>query len=155
MAAPYDDSRIEAFGLLLEAHAAVVGAVERDLRGDGGMPLTWFEVLIRLARSPDRRLRLAELAERSALSASGLTRVLDHLVEAGHICRQACPEDRRGLFAVLTPRGARTLARALPGHLDSLERWMAEPVGSGGLEALVPLLHALLDGVRAGKTSHT
>ncbi len=40
-------------------------------------------MLIRLARSPDQRLRMTELAGQSTLSNSGLTRVVDRLLAAG------------------------------------------------------------------------
>src|SRR5215218_3087288 len=114
--------------MLLEAHAAVVAAVNRDLEEQSGMPVGWFEVLIRLARTPGQRLRMSELAGQVSLSTSGLTRLVDRVEAAGYIRREACPSDRRGAFAVLTPAGEDALLRSLPAHLDSLERHVAAPL---------------------------
>src|SRR5690606_31831775 len=84
--------------------------------------LVEFEVMIRLGRSPEHRLRMTELAGQVALTTSGITRVVDRLEREGLVRRQACPEDRRGLWAVLTPEGLERLSAALPGHLALLEQ---------------------------------
>jgi DNA-binding MarR family transcriptional regulator len=140
-----NDPRITAFGMLLEGHAAVVAAVSRDLEEQAGMPVTWFEVLIRLARSPGQRLRMSELAGQVALSSSGLTRLADRVEAAGFLQREACPSDRRGSFAVLTDAGRAALDRALPAHLASVERHLAAPLGPDGMATLESLLRRLRD----------
>lgn len=145
-----DDERITAFGMLLEAHAAVTTAVNRELEAVAGMPITWFEVLIRLSRSPEQRLRMSDLAAQVGLSHSGLTRLADRLIEAGLVRREACPEDRRGSFAVLTPAGAAALDAALVPHLASIDRHLAEPLGPDGLAALTDALRTVRDAAWAG-----
>lgn len=145
MADACNDPRITAFGMLLEAHAAVVAVVNRDLERDSGMPVGWFEVLIRLARTPGRQLRMSELAAQVSLSTSGLTRLVDRVEAAGYIRREACPSDRRGAFAVLTPAGQAALERTLPGHLESLEQHVAGPLGPEGTAQLESLLRTLRD----------
>lgn len=145
MADACDDPRITSFGMLLEAHAAVVSAVNRDLEQQSGIPVGWFEVLIRLSRSPGRQLRMSELAAQVSLSTSGLTRLVDRVEAAGYIRREACPSDRRGAFAVLTPAGREALERTLPAHLESLERHVAGPLGPDGLAQLESLLRTLRD----------
>src|SRR5918995_7269669 len=89
-----DDPRITAFGLLLEAFSAVRGAVTTDLAPPSSLPEPEFEVLIRLSRSPDQRLRLTELAHQVRLSTSGLSRLVDRVEAAGLVRREACPSDR-------------------------------------------------------------
>lgn len=141
---PWDDPRITAFGMLLEAHAAVITQVNRDLEASAGVPVTWFEVLVRLARSPDRALRMAELARQVGLSTSGLTRLADRIEDAGYVRREACPSDRRGANAVLTTEGQKLLRRCLPPHLASVEQHLAGPLGTD-LDDLVELLRRLRD----------
>lgn len=142
MTDPWDDPRITAFGMLLEAHAAVITQVNRDLEASAGIPVSWFEVLLRLARSPEHALRMAELARQVGLSTSGLTRLVDRIEEAGYVRREACPSDRRGANAVLTSEGEALLRTAVPHHLDSLEQRVAGPVGKdlGTLEAILRTL---------------
>src|SRR5438105_5022694 len=88
---------------LLQAHSVVVEAVEREMQRDVGLPLAWFDVLIQLANAPDGRLRMQDLARSVLLSKSGLTRLVDRLVDAGLVGRAACEGDRRVTYAVLTP----------------------------------------------------
>ncbi len=145
-----DDGRITAFGMLLEAHGALVAVVGRELEAATDLTIGWFEVLIRLARSPGQRLRMSELASQAALSTSGLTRLVDRMEEARLIRREACPSDRRGAFAVLTDTGSAALEAALPAHLDSLERHVVAPLGAERLSELAAMLETLRDRARGG-----
>lgn len=108
-------------GLFVEAHAGLTQALERRLESESGLSVQWFEVLIRLARTPGHRLRMSDLAAQTTLSASGLTRAVDRLEAAGLVERQACPSDRRSTYAVLTDEGETRILAALPLHLDQLE----------------------------------
>jgi DNA-binding MarR family transcriptional regulator len=144
MTEPWDDPRITTFGMLLEAHAAVITQVSRDLEASAGIPVSWFEVLLRLARSPEHALRMAELARQVGLSTSGLTRLVDRIEDAGYVRREACPSDRRGANAVLTDEGQDHLRKAVPHHLESLESHLAGPVGKQ-LGTLEDLLRTLRD----------
>lgn len=143
-----DDPRITAFGMLLESHAALAGTVGRDLEEVSDLPLSSFGILLRLARTPGRRLRMTELAGQAALSTSGLTRLVDRLEEAGYLRRDPCSSDRRSSLAVLTELGAAVVAKALPSHLDSLERTMGEPLGPAGIVELTAMLAAVRDRAR-------
>lgn len=144
MAEPWDDPRITAFGMLLEAHAAVISQVNKDLEASTGIPVSWFEVLLRLARSDGHQLRMAELARQVGLSTSGLTRLVDRIEEAGYVRREACPTDRRGAHAVLTDDGDALLRKAVPPHLDSLTLHVAQPLGDR-VDELTDLLRILRD----------
>jgi DNA-binding MarR family transcriptional regulator len=115
-----DEARLVAWRALLNAHAAAVGAIERDLAAAGRVPLTWYDVLVALSEAPGERLRLHELADRVVLSRSGLTRLVDRLEAAGLLRREACPTDRRGAFAVLTPEGAATLRQTWPTYAHGI-----------------------------------
>ncbi|MDQ3147620.1 MAG: MarR family transcriptional regulator [Actinomycetota bacterium] len=148
MAPVTDDRLVTTFGMLLEAHATLVGAVRADLDTDLDMPLSWFDVLIRLSRSPHHRLRMTELATQVGLSASGLTRLVDRIEEAGLVRREACPSDRRSTFAVLAAPGEEALTLALPAHIASLRRHLQDPLGGDGLAQLEALLRSLRDCAR-------
>lgn len=150
MREPWEDPRITAFGMLLEAHAAVITQVNRDLEATSGIPVTWFEVLLRLARSPHHRLRMAELARQVGLSTSGLTRLVDRVEHAGYVERAACPTDRRGAEAVLTEEGEAVLRAAVPAHLESIEAHLASILGDD-LSTLEDLLRRLRDRVGPGE----
>lgn len=143
-----DDPRIEAFGMLVEAHNELMNRTQRQLEADADVPVAWLGVLIRLARSPGQRLRMSELARDMTMSTSGLTRLVDRIEASGHVRREACPEDRRGLHAVLTEEGRAVLCKAVPGHAADLERTLGGAFDDEELAQLTALLRTLRDHVR-------
>lgn len=132
----------------MESHAAVVNVVGHDLEEVSGLPLSSFGILLRLARTPGRRLRMTELAAQAALSTSGLTRLVDRLEEAGYLRRDPSSSDRRSSLAVLTDLGAEAVAKALPSHLESLERNLEVPLGPEAILQLTAMLATLRDRAR-------
>lgn len=141
---PIAEGRLAAWRALLHAHAAAVGAIERDLDAAGLIPLAWYDVLVPLSETPERRLRLHELADRVVLSRSGLTRMVDRLERAGLLRREPCPDDRRGAFAVLTPEGEATVERTWPVYARGIVAHFARHVS----DAEARTLAAALDRVR-------
>jgi len=143
-----DGPLIDCFGMLIEAHNEVVNRTQRGLEQSADVPVPWLGVLIRLARSPGERLRMTELARDMTMSTSGLTRLVDRIEAAGHVRREACPEDRRGLHAVLTDAGRAVLERAIPCHLEDLQRSIGDALEADEVAELTRLLRALRDHVR-------
>jgi MarR family 2-MHQ and catechol resistance regulon transcriptional repressor len=141
---PWDDPRITAFGMVLEATASLLTQVERDLGATIGIPFTWFGVLLRLARSPEHKLRMTDLAAQIGLSTSGLTRLVDRVEAAGYVRREACPSDRRSAYAVLTEEGEQIVRAAVPPHLESIQSHLAGPLGPQ-LTELEDLLRIIRD----------
>jgi MarR family transcriptional regulator, 2-MHQ and catechol-resistance regulon repressor len=115
------DDRLTLVGLLFESATALRTALDRQLDRDAGLSLQWFELLLRLARSPGRRLRMSDLAAQTSLTPSGLTRAIDRLEAAGLVERAPCPSDRRGAFAMVTPAGLERIVAAVEPHLDHVE----------------------------------
>ena len=145
-----DDPRIEAFGMFVEAHNELLNATAKRLECEAAPPVPWLGVLIRLARSPGQRLRMSQLARDMTISTSGLTRLVDRIEQAGHVRREACPEDRRGFHAVLTPEGLEVVASAIPGHIGELQRNLADALTDDELTQLTGLLRKVRDHIRAG-----
>jgi DNA-binding MarR family transcriptional regulator len=123
-----DEARLAAWRAFLNAHAAVVRRIERDMAAAGALPLGWYDVLVALAEAPGHRLRMHELADAVVLSRSGLTRLVDRLEAAGLLVRERSAEDKRGAFAVLTPHGHATQIASWPayaqGILDHFARYL-------------------------------
>ena len=96
--------------------------METELTLAGRLPLASYDVLVQLTEAPTRRLRMTELAERVLLSRSGLTRLVDRLERDGLVRREPCPDDARGLFAVVTDLGVDRLREASHVHLAGVSR---------------------------------
>src|SRR3954464_15730441 len=105
---------------LLRVHSALVKALDAELLAAHSLPLTSYEVLINLQAAPGRRRRMAELADGVLLSRSGMTRLVDRLEREGLLERDACTDDGRGTFAVVTDRGEGHLDDARRTHLDGV-----------------------------------
>ncbi len=131
---------------LLRVHSALVKALDAELLAEHDLPLTSYEVLINLQAAPDRRRRMAELAEGVLLSRSGMTRLVDRLERDGLIERDACTEDGRGMFAVLTDKGEELLSRARRTHLDGVRERFLQHFGREELEQLAEGWNRVLPG---------
>jgi len=117
-----DDQRLQTWKLFLESYRRVLDTLDDELRDKQGLSLAWFDVLAQLFNAPERRLRMSQLASSILLSKSGLTRLVDRMEAEGLVERASSPTDRRGSFAVLTPRGEQVFREAAPVHLDGVKR---------------------------------
>jgi DNA-binding MarR family transcriptional regulator len=131
---------------LLRVHAALVKALDAELVRAHDLPLISYEVLITLDAAPERRRRMAELADSVLLSRSGTTRLVDRLVRDGLIARELCEDDGRGSFAVLTDRGAQLLEQARATHLDGVRNRFLRHFDDAELRTLAGVWERLLPG---------
>lgn len=141
------DDRLTTIGLFSEAWAGLHGTLERRLREECGLSAQWFEVLVRLARSPEQRLRMCDLAAQVSLSPSGLTRAIDRLEAEGLVTRLPCPGDRRVAWAQLTPDGLARIEAAVPVHLEHVQEHLLAPLDDRDRAELTRILRALRDHV--------
>ena len=139
---PLDLAAWEAF---VFAHAAAVGRIERDLASEQTVSLAWYDVLVALANAPGHRLRLNDLADRVVLSRSGLSRLVDRIEKAGLIAREPTPEDRRGLYAVLTPAGERAMRTTWPAYAAGIARHFAAHLDDDEKRMLATALRKVRD----------
>jgi DNA-binding MarR family transcriptional regulator len=110
---------------------------------DHGLTISDYEVLLRLAWVPDRRMRRVDLAEQVLLTPSGITRLLDGLEKASYVERGTCDSDRRVVYAVLTDAGLAKLREATTTHVAQIEELFGERFVPAELEALGDLLSRL------------
>ena len=138
-------SGVRSFTGLLRAHAATIRRLNAQLVADHDLTISDYEVLLRLARAPDRRMRRVDLAEQVLLTASGITRLLDGLERAGFVERGSCATDRRVVYAVLTEEGLTKVRTASATHVAQIDELFAERLTQDELETLAALLEKLGD----------
>jgi DNA-binding MarR family transcriptional regulator len=114
------ETELRAWQALLHAHHDLIGTLDRELREGHGLGFSEYDVLLRLARAPDRALRMTDLAERVLLSPSGLTRLVDRLASRGLVERLTQPGDGRVALAALTEAGSAELRKAARTHLHGI-----------------------------------
>ena len=93
--------------------------LDRDLNAHG-LSGHDYEILVELSEATRNRLRMTELADRTAQSRSRLSHQVSRMESRGLIVREGCEGDKRGTFAVLTEHGAETIRRVAPHHVASI-----------------------------------
>lgn len=101
------------FARLMRAHGTLMRELESRLVAEHGLTIHDFETLLHLSREPEQRLRRVDLADRLALTPSGVTRLLDGLTSAGLVEKASCSSDARVSYAVLTGAGRDVFAAAV------------------------------------------
>ena len=148
----FEDPRLTAMGLFIETYEGLVARLD-SVHAGHGLSGKDFDALIRLGRSPGRRLRMTDLAAQTSLSTSGITRVVDRLERAGSVRREPDPADRRSSYAVLTDTGMKQLAADLPDTIGTIERWLTGLLTPPQLDAFLAALYAIRAQVRPGATA--
>jgi DNA-binding MarR family transcriptional regulator len=141
------DDRLTLVGLLIESTTALRARLDRHLEREAHLPLQWFELLLRLARSPGRHLRMSDLAAQTSLTPSGLTRAIDRLEAAGLAERVPCPSDKRGAYAALTAHGLERITVAVGPHLVHVEEHLTSALTADEQDQLTFLLRKVRDHV--------
>jgi MarR family transcriptional regulator, 2-MHQ and catechol-resistance regulon repressor len=154
MAGRLDDDRLTALGLFFETAAGLEHALTRHL-DSYGLPRVWLEILVRVGRSPNQQLRMADLAAQVALSPSGLTRAVDKIEAEGLVTRVSCPSDRRGAFVQLTELGRDKLESILPDHLTHVEESFTGLLSPAELARFTTTLRKLRDHLNPGAAQLT
>ena len=104
----------------LYSHMLLAERLERELTRQTGISNAYYEILVQLSESPERALRMSELADRCLSSRSRLSHAVSRLEERGWVRRQNCAEDGRGQLAVLTDEGFAALEAAAPVHVEGV-----------------------------------
>jgi DNA-binding MarR family transcriptional regulator len=132
-----------AWRALLQAHATLVRQLDTDLRAHTGLHLADFDVLAQLAVA-DGELRMTELAARTLISRSGLTRRVARLVEEGLVRRANAADDGRGVVDDLTDAGAARVTETVPVHLRGVSKLFVERLDDQELAVLQTALRKVI-----------
>lgn len=139
----------------LEGTQLLFDALERQLMRDAGLSHADYEILVHLSESTDHTLRMSELADRTLYSRSRLSHAVARLEQPGWVVREACPTDRRGTLARLTPEGFEKLKASAPGHAAEVRRIIFDnltPAQTAQLEAIGAIIREGAGGCPAAST---
>lgn len=136
---------MDAWGGFLRMHTLLYGELDRRLARAEQMPLSTYDVLLRLSWAGRAGLRMSELANQVIKTSGGVTRLADRLEREGLIERVRCPEDLRGFVARITPAGRRALRRANRRHLEDVRELFLDHLSAEELESLAAVWRRLRD----------
>jgi DNA-binding MarR family transcriptional regulator len=133
----------QAWRALLQAHATLIRQLDTDLRENTGLRLADFDVLAQLAAA-DGELRMTELAARTLISRSGLTRRIARLVDEGLVRRENATQDGRGVTVALTAAGVARVTETVPVHLRGVSKLFVERLDDHELAVLQTALRKVI-----------
>lgn len=111
---------------LIQAIANVETELAKVLQAQHGLGLSEYRALEILARSPGFELRMQELAAHLRLNQSSVSRMVERLERGSLTVRDLCPDDKRGVYTVLTEKGRTRLRNAQPDYESALDAALKE-----------------------------
>ena len=115
---------------------ALFEKLDRELREEHDVSMAEYELMVRLSEAPCHALRMAELASSVSHSRSRTTHTISRMERDGIVSRVACPEDGRGVMAVLTDAGYRRLQEASHTHVNGVRRHLVDLADPADFQAL-------------------
>ena len=135
---------LRAWQALLHAHHHLVGLLDGELRAEHEITFSEYDVLLRLARAPERELRMSELAQRVLMSPSGLTRMVERLEAKRLVARVQDSNDGRVTLARLSERGHGLLRDAARTHLRGIRAHFTSRLSDSRLREVADALEAVV-----------
>jgi len=144
------DDEQRAWRAYIQLAQLLMRQLDRDLH-PFGLSMHDYEILVELSEATRNRLRMTELADRTAQSRSRLSHQVSRMESRGLVVREGCEGDKRGTFAVLTELGAEVIGRVAPQHVASVRRHFIDQLGADGLDALTGACEPVLDRLRQNR----
>lgn len=117
----------------------VPSALDAQLQRDSDLNLFEYLVLSRLSMSPERTVRMSQLAMLAGGSLSRLSNVVKRLEARGLVERHPDECNRRYTNATLTEAGWETVVAAAPGHVHAVRRLVLDPLSEAQVSALAEI----------------
>jgi DNA-binding MarR family transcriptional regulator len=133
------------------ASRRLLEALDSDLAGHE-LSMPDYEILAQLSDAPDRRMRMSELADVAMLSRSRLSHRMKVMEKAGWVRREACPVDKRGFFAVMTPKGWKAIEAAAPDHVESVRSRFVDLLSKEDQRTIAEIFNRVEDELRKNPT---
>jgi DNA-binding MarR family transcriptional regulator len=136
----------EALRAFLVSYKSVVSRLEQSFATAGAPGLFESVLLTRLYRAPGQRMRMQDAGSYLVITKSGISRMIDRMVEAGYVERQEWDADRRVTFIVMTDRGRDALRHSAAVYRQAFAETFMSRLSAEELFDLVALLRKLGDG---------
>jgi DNA-binding MarR family transcriptional regulator len=140
-----DPAQQRAWRAFLVGTTLLMDRLDRELRERHQLSLPEYEILVRLSEAEDSRMRMAVLADSVSHSRSRVTHTVNRMEKAGLVVRDTCVSDGRGVEAVLTEQGRRTLEEAAPTHVAGVRRLLVDLVDDEDFQAVGRVFDAVTD----------
>jgi MarR family 2-MHQ and catechol resistance regulon transcriptional repressor len=116
------DTALKLFVVLARSYNAVSARLAENIAQHDLTPTEFAILEVLYHKGP---LLLGEVQRKILVTSGGITYLVDRLVEKGLVKREACAEDRRARYAVLTPAGTALIRTIFPQHAGAIEQAMS------------------------------
>jgi len=114
-----------------------------QLESNAGFDLLTYEILVNLSESPERSMRMNELAKRVSAQKSRLTYRITQLELDGWVERKSVDGDGRGLDCMLLDKGFAVLEKFAPMHVDGVLKNFIEPLEESDISRLTEIFNSI------------
>ena len=129
------DAEQDAWRAFITGSRRLLEQLDQDLKAQG-VTHDDYGVLVALSESEGDRMRMSELATQSVESRSRLSHHIGRLEARGLVTREACPDDRRGSWAVLSDEGRATIEAIAPHHVGGVREYFLDQLSAEELQTL-------------------
>ena len=140
-------TEMKAWRRYILASRRLIDELDADL-GEHDLSMPDYEILVQLSEAPDRKMRMSELAANALLSRSRLSHRMKVMEKAGWVKREACPDDKRGYFAVMTAKGWKVIVAAAPDHVESVRTRFVDHLSKADLEVISTIFARVEESLR-------
>ena len=107
-----------------------------DMEHINGLPMAWYDVLVTLYHyATEEGLSMQQLADNIMMSTSGLTRLVDRMIDGGLLQRKRA-RDRRIVHVFLTDAGREKLEVVLPHHQQRVQQYFLQHLSEEEMDAI-------------------
>jgi DNA-binding MarR family transcriptional regulator len=124
-------------------------AIDSQLQRDSGLGMSEYIAMAMLSESPQRTMRMSDLAKVTNASLSRLSHLVKRLEQREWIRREQDSVDARVTNAILTDTGMAVLSAAAPGHVRTVRRLVLDALPAGHLRRLAQDATAIVAAIDA------
>ena len=114
---------------------------------DAGITHFEYAVLAALSESPDRTMRMSELASQADAALPRLSQVASRLEDRGWVKRHTDPNDARCNLATLTDDGWDKVVASAPGHVNEVRRLVIDTLTPAQVSQLQRISERITDAI--------
>lgn len=120
-------------------------ALARELQQESCISYPDYAVLVHLSEHPEKRYRIAALADVLDWDRSRLSHQITRMVKRGLVRRETCSHDGRGAFVAIEDDGMKIIREAAPGHVKSVRYRMFDLLNDQDQKDLHRILDTLAE----------
>lgn len=115
----FKNSSVKSMVVMRKAFRSINARVSETF-GQSGLTSTQFSVLdVLYSKGP---MRICELIDTILATSGNMTVVIKNMEKKGWVTRISCPNDKRAYVVSLTSQGKQIIEKALPKHIESIEK---------------------------------